>query len=145
MNDILTQLAHTPWWEYVAVTMAVALPFLPANPVPLYGEGHANPVEDRSIMPSATRQTGETKAIPDPVDTTGSLDALVSPDKTGAFLTEEDVDRVTTELLRVANDLTIDLAHNGTSGRADALMRADVSARLTSVAALLLDRARTTP
>lgn len=147
MTDILTQLAPTsPWWLYATLLVAVVAPIALTTPQSIMPMAlQANPVEG-SNMATATRQTSE-KKIPDPpaTDVTGDLTALVSPDKTGAFLSEEDVDRITTELLRIASDLTYDLAHNGTAGRADALMRSDVSSRLTSVAAVLLDRARTTP
>lgn len=153
MNDILMQ--HAPWelnllvGAVIAAALALSTP-LNWEPLVLAVQRSNNPVEDRTIMPSATRQQTGEHDIPEapPIsndDTIGDLKSLVSPKETGAFLTQEDVDHLTTELLRVSSDLTIDLARNGTAGRNDALMRADVASRLTGVATVILDRARTTP
>lgn len=133
----------TPSLLFVAaVLVCVVVPIASTSPL----TAELLTLEDRFTMPSSTRHTGEEVKLDEvPDDMTGDLGALISPDKTGAFLTQEDVDHLTTELLRVASDLTIDLARNGTMGRNDAFMRTDVASRLTGIATVILDRARTTP
>lgn len=149
-----TFMINAPWGiEFLAV-LTVGLAFALSNPLVVERIHFAmpqypinNPVEDRRPMATSSRTTGDTpKVVPqDPDQTIGDISSLVAPTVTGAFLTQEDVDHLTTELLRVASDLTLDLARSGTAGRSDALMRVDVASRLGNLATIVLDRARTTP